>query len=189
MIPTLTKDEWAGVLDFAHVYDAPNLRDLAATHLIHLAPSVDRIVWGREYGLSHWLLDAYVEICTRPTKLSKEEGIRLGIHEMMNIHSVREDLRSQSLSGEDARRLVQKTCMAVCMHEDETCTKDTSFIPDISGSASKLTTTSVSCQPETVDPAILADINYDRVSAPISYSLRLQLIKTSQLAKSTLFIS
>lgn len=51
---------------------------------------VDKIVLGRRYGISDWLPGAYEAVCTRADPLTVEEGMKLGVEDIINISAARQ---------------------------------------------------------------------------------------------------
>jgi hypothetical protein len=70
------------------------MRSLAIDRLSTLTSPVDRVVLARTYGVDHWLLPAYQDICVREEWLSDEEGYRLGIDDVLKIGRARQDMRT-----------------------------------------------------------------------------------------------
>ncbi|KDQ49165.1 hypothetical protein JAAARDRAFT_82951, partial [Jaapia argillacea MUCL 33604] len=88
-----TADEWTSVLTLATKWSFITIRSLAIRELFPLASPVDKIVVGRQYDIPEWLPDAYVAVCERPEALTKKEGERLGLDEVIKISQLRQDVR------------------------------------------------------------------------------------------------
>ncbi|KII95545.1 hypothetical protein PLICRDRAFT_71568, partial [Plicaturopsis crispa FD-325 SS-3] len=88
-----TVEEWTSILNLAVKWDFASIRTLAIKELALIASPIDKVVLGREYGITSWLADAYRAVCERPEALSEEEGTRLGMREAMKIARAREDMR------------------------------------------------------------------------------------------------
>ena len=71
-----------------------SLRDVAMREIGALRPSpIDTIVIAREFGLGPaWLAPAFAEICTRPGRLTRAEAERLGLHSVLEVGWIREEL-------------------------------------------------------------------------------------------------
>ncbi|KAF8643587.1 hypothetical protein AX16_008974 [Volvariella volvacea WC 439] len=61
----------------------------------------NKVALGRQYGITHWLKDAYRAICTRKAPLTKEEGWRLGVDEVVAIAEARQVLLWESPTTRD----------------------------------------------------------------------------------------
>ncbi|KDQ53599.1 hypothetical protein JAAARDRAFT_91085, partial [Jaapia argillacea MUCL 33604] len=88
-----TADEWTSVLALATKWSFTTIRSLAIRELFPLASPVDKIVVGHQYDIPEWLQDAYIAVCERPEALTKKEGERLGLDEVIKISQLRQDVR------------------------------------------------------------------------------------------------
>jgi hypothetical protein len=75
------------------MWNFASMRTLAIRQLSSLTTPVDRVVLGRKYGIEHWLGPAYRAICERDEWLSKEEGARLGLEDVLKIGHARQMMR------------------------------------------------------------------------------------------------
>ncbi|KDQ53596.1 hypothetical protein JAAARDRAFT_209942 [Jaapia argillacea MUCL 33604] len=89
-----TVDEWTSVLALATKWSFTTIRSLAIRELFPLASPIDKIVVGRQYDIPEWLQDAYIAVCERPEALTKKEGERLGLDEVIKISQLRQDVRT-----------------------------------------------------------------------------------------------
>ncbi|KDQ53631.1 hypothetical protein JAAARDRAFT_104342, partial [Jaapia argillacea MUCL 33604] len=80
-----TANEWTSVLSLATKWSFTTIRSLAIRELFPLASPIDKIVLGHQYDIPEWLLDAYIAVCERPEALTKKEGERLGLDEVIKI--------------------------------------------------------------------------------------------------------
>jgi hypothetical protein len=96
-----TKEEWSAVLRLAHLYSIHSVHALASRNLGPLASAIDKIVFGRAYGIEKWLLDAYVNVCVRRNLISLEDGERLGVRDLVAIAHARRDIEERALVRED----------------------------------------------------------------------------------------
>ncbi|KAL1687891.1 hypothetical protein GGG16DRAFT_116537 [Schizophyllum commune] len=88
-----TVPEWTSVLRLATRWGVASLRDLAIQELESKASDpLDKIAIAREFGLGTWLAPAFAEICTRPERLARAEAERLGLHSVLEIGWIREEL-------------------------------------------------------------------------------------------------
>ncbi|KAF8636869.1 hypothetical protein AX16_010927 [Volvariella volvacea WC 439] len=83
---------WASVLCVSSHLSFQSIRSLSADKLSHVATPIDKIALGRRYGILHWLRDAYRAICTRQATLTKEEGRKIGVDEVIGIMEARQIL-------------------------------------------------------------------------------------------------
>jgi len=83
-----TVDEWAAVLYLADKWNFKSIKNLAINKLALIASPIDRIVLGRNYQINEWLGDAYRDVCTRADPLTYEEGVRLGMEDVINISAI-----------------------------------------------------------------------------------------------------
>ncbi|KAF7979220.1 hypothetical protein HWV62_43172 [Athelia sp. TMB] len=84
-----TTQQWASILHLADKWGFESIRLLAVDQL-DAAPPVDKIVLGRRYGIAAWLPGAYEAVCTRDAPLTVEEGIRLGVEDVVRIAAARQ---------------------------------------------------------------------------------------------------
>ncbi|KAF7972346.1 hypothetical protein HWV62_18118 [Athelia sp. TMB] len=82
--------QWAAVLHLAAAYGLASIRLLAIDHLAALAAPIDKIVLGRRYGVPEWLPAAYEAVCTRADPLTVQEGMRLGVEDVVKISAARQ---------------------------------------------------------------------------------------------------
>jgi hypothetical protein len=92
--PTATTvDEWTSILDLSMRWGFESIQSLATEHLTLLASPIDKIVLGRKYHITEWLQNAYRTVCQREHTLTLEEGLRLGMAEVINISHARQAVR------------------------------------------------------------------------------------------------
>ncbi|KAL1711961.1 hypothetical protein EV715DRAFT_268221 [Schizophyllum commune] len=89
-----TVPEWTSVLRLATRWGVASLRDLAIQELQSKASDpLDKIAIAREFGLGPaWLAPAFAEICTRPERLTRAEAERLGLHSVLEVGWIWEEL-------------------------------------------------------------------------------------------------
>lgn len=87
-------DEWSSILELAAKWKFKSIKDLAIEKLAVLASPIDRIVLGRKHHIAEWLVDAYQEVCERPSALTLEEATRLGMEDVVKISFLRQGLRN-----------------------------------------------------------------------------------------------
>jgi hypothetical protein len=106
-----TSQEWMSALRVAHYLRFESVRKLAIQELYAVASPVDKIVCARDFGINHWLKEAYTDICRRSSPLCEEEGIRLGLSTCLKIASAREAIRHSTvvIDSEYADSAIRKT--------------------------------------------------------------------------------
>jgi hypothetical protein len=82
---------------------------MAIAKLAALAGPVDRVVLAHAYDVGHWLPLGYQELCEREVCLSDEDGLKLGILDVLKIARLRVAMRSAEvkLDGPARALLVQ----------------------------------------------------------------------------------
>ncbi|KAI0334088.1 hypothetical protein GY45DRAFT_1318960 [Cubamyces sp. BRFM 1775] len=88
-----TFDEWTSVLRISHRYEFDEHYNLAVQRLEHLATAIDRILLAREYDIPNWRESAYYDICVREDSLTYDEGMRLGMADVVLIADLRQRIR------------------------------------------------------------------------------------------------
>jgi len=78
-------------LDLASKWNFKSVRALAIKQLGPIALPIDKIVVGRKHQIDEWLGDAYRSVCMRPDPLTLEEGIRLGMDDVIKISAIRHE--------------------------------------------------------------------------------------------------
>ncbi|KZP08623.1 hypothetical protein FIBSPDRAFT_1052291 [Athelia psychrophila] len=85
-----TVEEWTAILHLANEWRFESIRTLAITHLLPIATDVEKIILGRQYAIDEWLGDAYLAVCMRDQSLTKEEGRRMQVDDIIEIHTIRQ---------------------------------------------------------------------------------------------------
>ncbi|KAF7970472.1 hypothetical protein HWV62_33891 [Athelia sp. TMB] len=85
-----TTPQWTSILHLAAKWEFESIKWLAIDNLTANAVPVDKIVLGRRYGISEWLPGAYEAVCMRETSLTVEEGIKLGVEDVVKISAARQ---------------------------------------------------------------------------------------------------
>ncbi|KAA1470535.1 hypothetical protein DENSPDRAFT_742471, partial [Dentipellis sp. KUC8613] len=88
-----TVEGWTSVLRLSTKWSFSSIRTLATGALQRIASSVDKVVLGRTYDIGAWLRPNLVALCDREQPLTMDEGLRLGVRDVILITSVRESLR------------------------------------------------------------------------------------------------
>jgi len=82
--------QWTSILHLAAKWEFESIKLLAIDNLAAHALPVDKIVLGRRYGIHAWLPGAYESVCTREDPLTVEEGIVLGVEDVIKISAARQ---------------------------------------------------------------------------------------------------
>ncbi|KZP28656.1 hypothetical protein FIBSPDRAFT_246260 [Athelia psychrophila] len=85
-----TTAQWTSILHLAAKWGFESIQLLAIDNLTATAIPVDKIVLGRRYGISDWLSGAYEAVCTRADSLTVEEGMKLGVEDIIRISAARQ---------------------------------------------------------------------------------------------------
>ncbi|KZP06387.1 hypothetical protein FIBSPDRAFT_842179 [Athelia psychrophila] len=85
-----TTAQWTSVLHLAAKWGFESIQLLAIDKLTATAIPVDKIVLGRRYGILDWLPGAYEAVCTRADPLTVEEGMKLGVEDIIKISAARQ---------------------------------------------------------------------------------------------------
>ncbi|KZP08362.1 hypothetical protein FIBSPDRAFT_703036, partial [Athelia psychrophila] len=85
-----TTAQWTSVLHLAAKWGFESIQLLAIDNLTATAIPVDKIVLGRRYGISDWLSGAYEAVCTRADPLTIEEGMKLGVEDIIRVSAARQ---------------------------------------------------------------------------------------------------
>lgn len=85
-------EEWISVLNLSCKLEFASIRDLAIDNIAPKASIMDKAILGKRCAIKSWIMDAYIELCTRERPLSIEEGRRLGIDLVIKINELRHEL-------------------------------------------------------------------------------------------------
>ncbi|KZP02571.1 hypothetical protein FIBSPDRAFT_668377, partial [Athelia psychrophila] len=78
-----TIEDWTAILHLADEWSFQSIRELAITQLFPIATDVEKIILGRQYAINEWLGDAYLAVCIRDQSLTKEEGRRMQVDDII----------------------------------------------------------------------------------------------------------
>ncbi|KZP18916.1 hypothetical protein FIBSPDRAFT_828733 [Athelia psychrophila] len=90
MYTASTVEEWTAILHLAEKWCFRSIRDLAIRHLTPIANDIDKIILGRQFGISQWLGGAYLAVCMREKNLTEEEGRGMDVEDIIKISSIRQ---------------------------------------------------------------------------------------------------
>ncbi|KAF7981392.1 hypothetical protein HWV62_33887 [Athelia sp. TMB] len=85
-----TTPQWTSILHLAAKWEFESIKLLAIDNLTANAVPVDKIVLGRRYGIVEWLPGAYQAVCTREDSLTLQEGMKLGVEDVIKISAARQ---------------------------------------------------------------------------------------------------
>ncbi|KIM88761.1 hypothetical protein PILCRDRAFT_23473, partial [Piloderma croceum F 1598] len=80
-----TVDEWTSILGFAVKWNFHSIKVLAVKQLSPITSPIDKVVLRHTYNIVEWLPTAYGNICRRKDALTLEEGMRLGMEDVIKI--------------------------------------------------------------------------------------------------------
>ncbi|KIL57494.1 hypothetical protein M378DRAFT_112837, partial [Amanita muscaria Koide BX008] len=81
-----TTQDWISVLGLASKWGFNSLRSRAISEIEQTLDSpIDMVTLGRQYGIPAFLLPGYAVLCQSTVPLSDEEGLRLGMEDVLNI--------------------------------------------------------------------------------------------------------
>ncbi|KDQ56434.1 hypothetical protein JAAARDRAFT_132540, partial [Jaapia argillacea MUCL 33604] len=105
-------DEWTSVLRLASMWNFALIRELAIEQPSEVASPVDKVVLGRQYTVTQWLVPAFVDLAKRDTPLNLGEGRRLGMEDAILLGQIVESRRytgwsrNHEVVEEDVQRLL-----------------------------------------------------------------------------------
>lgn len=102
----LSYDQWVSVLKLSTKWRFVECRQLSIAELSTLCGDspIKKILLGREYRVSKWLMSGYEQLARRSQKLSKEEAELIDYSTAFSVFSVREEISSFSLNCVEAIR-------------------------------------------------------------------------------------
>ncbi|KAM6502701.1 hypothetical protein JOM56_002678, partial [Amanita muscaria] len=90
---TETTQDWISVLGLASKWGFESLRSRAISKIEQTLDSpIDMVTLGRQYGIPAFLLPGYAVLCQSTVPLSEEEGLRLGVEDVLKIYRIRHEL-------------------------------------------------------------------------------------------------
>ncbi|KIL62454.1 hypothetical protein M378DRAFT_81169, partial [Amanita muscaria Koide BX008] len=90
---TETTQDWISVLGLASKWGFNSLRSRAISKIKQTLDSpIDMVILGRQHGIPAFLLPGYAALCQSTAPLSYEEGLRLGMEDVVNIYRIRHEL-------------------------------------------------------------------------------------------------
>lgn len=110
MYTATTVDEWTAILRLAVRWGFGTIRALSIQHLAPIATDIDKIVLGRQYGIDQWLHEAFIAVCAREQSLTKEEGRRLTVDDIIEINAVRQLVGSGAQSRQARSLSIAEAC-------------------------------------------------------------------------------
>ncbi|KZP11505.1 RHD3-domain-containing protein [Athelia psychrophila] len=85
-----TVDEWTAILHLAVRWGFQSIKTLAISQLTPIATDIDKIALGRQYEINPWLHEAFTAVCIRERSLTKEEGRRMSVNDIIDINAIRQ---------------------------------------------------------------------------------------------------
>ena len=90
-------EELSSILDLSTRWGFASIREMAIRCLKPPTP-LRRLILGRKYAIEQWILPALQELCERPLPLAPDEACLLNIEDVALVGSVRESVRSHTLT-------------------------------------------------------------------------------------------
>ncbi|KAF8643575.1 hypothetical protein AX16_008963 [Volvariella volvacea WC 439] len=103
-----TSAYWSSILDVSSKLTFQSIRSLSIKKLSIVGLPVDKIALGRKFDITHWLREAYRNVCTRKDTLTKEEGRKLGVDEVVGIMEGRQLMFSKKMEAKDQNKVLDK---------------------------------------------------------------------------------
>ncbi|KAM6502736.1 hypothetical protein JOM56_002713 [Amanita muscaria] len=96
---TETTQDWISVLGLASKWGFNSLRSRAISKIEQTLDSpIDMVILGRQHGIPAFLLLGYAVLCQSTAPLSYEEGLRLGMEDVVNIYRIRHELYGSGIT-------------------------------------------------------------------------------------------
>ena len=108
-----THEDWTTILDLAHRWAFPEVKNLAVRELEKLElPDVDRVTVYHKYEVDkNLLVPRYAALCERESPLTLREGLQLGMETTLMIARAREYARANPTpSGARSPRVAGMPC-------------------------------------------------------------------------------
>jgi hypothetical protein len=102
----LSHDEWVSVLKLSTKWRFSECRHLAIAELSALCDNspITKILLGKEYRVSTWLMSGYEQLARRSQKISNDEAKLIDYPTAFSVCIVREEISSSSLNCVEAIR-------------------------------------------------------------------------------------
>ncbi|KAM6502704.1 hypothetical protein JOM56_002681 [Amanita muscaria] len=96
---TETTQDWISVLGLASKWGFESLRSRAISKIEQTLDSpIDMVTLGRQYGIPAFLLPGYAVLCQSTVPLSDEEGLLLGVEDVLKIYRIRHELYGSGIT-------------------------------------------------------------------------------------------
>ncbi|KIL60487.1 hypothetical protein M378DRAFT_31798, partial [Amanita muscaria Koide BX008] len=87
-----TSEEWTSILKLASKWGFESLQSRAIRELKGtLNTPVDMVAFGRQYDIPEILLPGYATLCQSNVPLTYEEGLHLGMKDVVDIYRIRHE--------------------------------------------------------------------------------------------------
>ncbi|KAK1217006.1 hypothetical protein PQX77_020356 [Marasmius sp. AFHP31] len=104
-------EDWTSILRVSTRFGMSKIRSLALDNVYMMATAVEKIALNNEFKFddveieTEWLLDAYVELVTRPESLTFEEGEKIGMRDVIRIQTMKTTLMKEMRRFLDLERV------------------------------------------------------------------------------------
>ncbi|KZP11510.1 RHD3-domain-containing protein [Athelia psychrophila] len=106
----VTVDDWTAILHLAVRWGFQSIRTLAITRLTPIATDIVKIVLGRQYDINPWLREAFTAICMREQSVTKEEGRRMRVDDIIEINAIRQMYSPTAQPAQLSTLSIGETC-------------------------------------------------------------------------------
>lgn len=83
-------------MTLASRWEMTHIRQLAVEHLSACASSATKLELGKQYSISKWIRQGYLELCIRKDSIAEEEASQFDRRELVKIVRARERIRSEA---------------------------------------------------------------------------------------------
>ncbi|KZP11507.1 RHD3-domain-containing protein [Athelia psychrophila] len=105
-----TVDEWTAILHLAVRWGFQSISTLSIMQLTPIATDIDKIVLGRQYEINPWLHEAFTAVCMREQSVTKEEGRRMRVDDIIEISAMRQLFRQGTQSTQVPPLSIGEVC-------------------------------------------------------------------------------
>jgi len=107
--PPLALEQLEAALHLSTMWAFGKVRDWTIKEIEKLNQSpIDRLELAQKCAVQQWLLPAYIQLCTRPERLTIREAERLGLHRYHILAQIREQWCSGSVQCSSCTAVRQK---------------------------------------------------------------------------------
>ncbi|KIJ34282.1 hypothetical protein M422DRAFT_263596 [Sphaerobolus stellatus SS14] len=97
IIDTWSEKQWKSIMTLASRWNMANIRSLAVERLSACASSITKLHLGKQYYVSKWVREGYLELCIRKNPIAEDEASKLDWRELVKIAAARERIRLEAM--------------------------------------------------------------------------------------------